>query len=180
MSVGDMIRKRRQAAGSTLAELAEQTGLTVGGLSQIERDIVNPTLPTLRRIAHALHSPVFSFLMDDDAGEQLVVRHARRRVFVIPQGNASYESLSPSTLQRFEVARFSLAPGACTADEPVTHVGEECIVVLDGAVRAEVGPQSYALAEGDSIQFDSSMPHRYVSIGGVTAEVIVVMDPPWS
>lgn len=180
MSVGEMIRKRRQTVGLTLGELADQAGLTVGGLSQIERDVVNPTLPTLRRIAAALKAPVFSFLMDNGDEEQIVVRHGRRRVFVIPEGNASYESLSPQSLQRLEVARFSLDPGASTADEGVTHVGEEFLLVLTGSVTAHIGSQQYSLAEGDSIQFNSAIPHRYVGSGQGPTEVIVAMTPPWS
>ena len=180
MGVGDMIRRRRQALDLTLAEVAEQADLTVGGLSQIERDLVSPSLPTLRRIAGALRAPVFSFLMDDGDEEQIIVRHGRRRVFVIPEGNASYESLSPQSLQRLEVARFSLAPGACTADEPVTHVGEEFILVIAGSLRAHIGSREYSLADGDSIQFNSAIPHRYVGMGETPTEVIVAMSPPWS
>lgn len=175
-----MVRKRRQTCGLSMTELAAQVGLTVGGVSQIERDLVNPTIPTLRRIASALGSPVFSFLMDDDPKEQIVVRHGQRREFVVPDYHSAYESLSPQTLQRFEVVRFSLPPGASSATEPVAHPGEEFIQVLVGSIRAEIGLQEYTLHDEDSIQFDSSLPHRYTNIGESTTELIGVMSPRWT
>ena len=180
MSVGEMIRKIRLKQHLTLSELAEKANLTIGGLSQIERDLVNPTIPTLRRIAQELEVPVFTLLMEPDEPDGIVVRHDRRLIFSIPATNASYEALSPHTRRRFEVARFSLEPGATTADEPLSHSGEECCVVLKGTMCLELGEQSFVLNAGDAAQFDSGVPHRYVNTGTDIAEAIDVMSPPFS
>ncbi len=179
MSVGQAIRTSRDRKGLTLSELAEQAGLTVGGLSQIERDLVNPTIPTLRRIATELGVPVFTFLMEPEDQEQIVVRRERRLTFSIAATNASYEALSPHTRHRFEVARFTLEPQATTADEPLSHPGEECCVVLRGTMRLELGEQAFVLNEGDAVQFDSGIPHRYINPGTELAEAIDVMSPPF-
>jgi transcriptional regulator with XRE-family HTH domain len=179
MSVGQMIRAIRQKQNLTLSDLAEKAGLTVGGLSQIERDLVNPTIPTLRRIAQELEVPVFTLLMEPDDPDGIVVLHNRRRVFTIPATNASYEMLSPHTRRRFEVARFALEPGAATADEPLSHPGEECCIILKGMMCLKLGEQSFVLNTGDTAQFDSGIPHRYVNTGPGVAEAMDVMSPPF-
>ncbi len=48
------IRYIRKLNHMTLAELSESTGLTSAYLSMIERDMREPTLSTLRKIADAL------------------------------------------------------------------------------------------------------------------------------
>jgi transcriptional regulator with XRE-family HTH domain len=180
MSVGQAIRALRESKELTLSEFAAKVALTVGGLSQIERDLVNPSIPTLRRIANELEVPVFTLLMEPEDHEQIVVRHDRRLVFTIAATNASYEALSPHTRRRFEVARFMLEPGATTADEPLSHFGEECCVILRGTMRLELGGQAYLLNPGDAVQFDSSIPHRYINAGERVAEAIDVMSPPFT
>ncbi|MFL1407299.1 helix-turn-helix domain-containing protein [Marinobacter sp. M1N3S26] len=54
MSLGQALRQFRKHKGLTLAELAEKTGSYVGNLSRIERDMANPSLDLLYRIAQAL------------------------------------------------------------------------------------------------------------------------------
>lgn len=180
MSVGQAIRALRESKGLTLSEFATRVDLTVGGLSQIERDLVNPSIPTLRRIARELDIPAFTLLMEPEDHEQIVVRRDRRLIFTTPETSASYEVLSPHTRRRFEVARFTLEPGATTADEPLSHRGEECCVVLKGTMRLELGGQVYVLEVGDAVQFDSGIPHRYSNVGEELAEAIDVMSPPLS
>jgi quercetin dioxygenase-like cupin family protein len=118
--------------------------------------------------------------MEPDDDIQIVVRRDLRRTFTIPATNASYEVLSPHTRRRFEVARFALEPGASTADEPLSHPGEECCLLLKGTMCLELGEQSFQLNAGDAAQFDSGIPHRYVNVGSELAEAIDVMSPPFS
>lgn len=180
MTAGQMIRTIREKKGLTLSDLADGADLTVGGLSQIERDLVNPSIPTLRRIAIKLGVPVFTLLMEPDDEESIVVRSDRQLLFTSAQTNASYETLSPPTKQRFEVVRFSLLPGATTANDPMIHPGEECCLILKGTMRLELGEHVIILNAGDAAQFDSSIPHKYINIGDVEAEAIDVMSPPFT
>ncbi|MBN1317377.1 MAG: helix-turn-helix transcriptional regulator [Anaerolineales bacterium] len=180
MTVGQTIRTIREKKGLTLSDVAERADLTVGGLSQIERDLVNPTIPTLRRISIELGVPVFTLLMEQEDQEGIVVRSDRHLTFTSAQTNATYETLSPSTKQRFEVVRFSLMPGDTTANDPMIHPGEECVVILKGAMRLELGEQIIMLYAGDTAQFDSSIPHRYINVGDEEAEAIDVMSPPFT
>ena len=55
MTTGQRIRDARQKAGMTQAQLAEKLGIPYQSIGQWERDVRNPKLDTLRRIAGALN-----------------------------------------------------------------------------------------------------------------------------
>jgi transcriptional regulator with XRE-family HTH domain len=177
--VGHQIRKRRLAGGLTLSQVAERSGLTIGGLSQIERGLVAPTIPTIQRIATALDTPVFSLFMEAESTEKAITRHDRRRILTLVEGNASYQVLSPRARRQFEVTWFTLEPEATTSFESLTHAGEEFCLILCGGLRFELGDYVYELAAGDSAQFDSAIPHRFVNDSGIRAEGIFVSCPPF-
>ena len=52
--LGEHVRNIRKKRGITLKELAEKTGLSIGYISQIERDLTDPSLSTLRKLSAAL------------------------------------------------------------------------------------------------------------------------------
>ena len=60
----------------------------------------------------------------------------------------------------FTVGFAMYEPGSKTGDQPVTHAGKEFLMVLEGAIMAEVEGEQYALAQGDTIFFASTKPHR--------------------
>ena len=55
--LGELVRNIRKKRGITLKELAEKTGLSIGYISQIERDLTGPSLSTLRKLSAALTPP---------------------------------------------------------------------------------------------------------------------------
>ena len=80
--VGADLRALRKARGLTLSELALKVGRSVGWLSQVERDLAEPAIADLRRLADALDQPLSLFFgpnnaPDDERG--YVVRWNSRR-----------------------------------------------------------------------------------------------------
>jgi mannose-6-phosphate isomerase-like protein (cupin superfamily) len=63
-------------------------------------------------------------------------------------------------VSRVTVGFAMYAPGSKTGDQPVTHGGKEFLMVLEGAMVAEVQGETFALSEGDTIFFASTKPHR--------------------
>ena len=58
--LGRKLRSLRQARDLSLKSLAEEAGISIALLSQVERDQVDPSLDTLRKLARALNVPLFS------------------------------------------------------------------------------------------------------------------------
>ncbi len=87
--------------------------------------------------------------------------------------------LTPRPLEHLQVILGELDPGGSTGDEPYTHGdSEELLVVLEGIVSLQLGPDTFELSAGDSIDYRSSMAHRLVNVGGDTAEVMWIISPP--
>lgn len=65
-TLGTRLRARRKASGLTLAQVAEEAGLSIPYVSNLERGRGNPTIEALRAIAGALETPVSTLLGDAD------------------------------------------------------------------------------------------------------------------
>jgi transcriptional regulator with XRE-family HTH domain len=171
------IRELRQQMGLTLHQLSGLTGLSVGMISQVERGITDPSLETLRRISDAFGVPLFDLFREDEPDPVTVVRkHARRRVSS-PQGQVVYSQVSRIG-GKLEVLEAAIEPGAVSADARRSHASEECVLVLSGRLRVEVGKDGYDLAAGDSCHFDSMIPHRFVNPHDEVARYLVAVTPP--
>ncbi len=55
------------------------------------------------------------------------------------------------------------------------HDGQEFNYVISGKMMLYIGDISYELSEGDSVYFDSSVPHAVVALGDKEAQFIAVV-----
>lgn len=175
--LGKKIREKRKERGKSLSELAALTGLTASFLSQVERDVAEPSITSLRKIAEALDVPIFYFLLNSD-GYSPVVRKGNRKTLKFPRSHLSFELLSPDLNRQMEIMMATLEPGTCTCEQPLAHPGEECVVVLEGAMDIEIGDESYHLEEGDSIYYYCAVPHRITSVGDKNLVFLSAITPP--
>lgn len=175
--LGEKIRCKRLEKKLTLKEMADRVDLTQGFLSQVERGLAEPSITSLRRIAHTLDVPIFYFLMDEEKSNP-VVKRKERRVLKFPSSHLTFELLSPDLNRNIEMMMARLEPGAVTCDEPLSHPGEENIVVMQGRMKIQVGEDVYYLEEGDSIYYFSSIPHKIWSTGEEDLVFISAITPP--
>lgn len=177
MMLGQKIRQKRQEKGLSLTELADKIGRTPSFLSQIERGLAEPSITSLRKISEALDVPIFYFLLDT-AEHNPVVRRQERKVLNFPESHLTFELISPDLNRKMEVMEAKLEPGASTCDEPLTHPGEECMLVLKGKMKIQIGEEEYYLEPGDSIYYFSMIPHKVTSVGDEDLVWISTITPP--
>ncbi len=177
MDIGSRIRNRRQELGLSLRELAERARLTVGFLSQIERDLVSPSLNSLQRIAQALDVPLFHLLTDEEQVERVVRQHQRIRV-IPPESGLVYELLTPQPGLPMEV--FIVHPERHTENIATSfnNPTEECIYVLEGQLEVALENQVYLLGPGDSIYFEGPRLRRLTPRGDQSVRFISAITPP--
>lgn len=173
--VGAHIRELRERRGMSVTELGRQVGVTKGQISQIERGTSNASIPVLRAIAKTLGVPLFSLFVDDDPHDALVRRHERRQLRV-PGSRIVRELLVPDLHRRIVLISASFGPGESSADEPASHSGEECVVVLKGRMQIEVNGRTLDLEEGDSFYFDSAVPHIFRNVSDEPAEIMAAIS----
>ena len=109
-----------------------------------------------------------------------MVRPNTRKVLIDPaRGNVRWELLSPDLQRQMEVVQMTLAPGASVGDEEwLVHAGEECGIVLSGALVIEFESESFALADGDSLYFPSMRTHRIRNSSDGPTTAIWIITPP--
>ncbi|MFX0196321.1 MAG: helix-turn-helix domain-containing protein [Candidatus Hodarchaeota archaeon] len=177
--LGPRIRKLRTSKKISLEKLSKIAKLTPSNISQVERNLTNPSIPALRKIGAALGVPVFYFFMDEEIDESLlIVRSQNRKKLLEPDRNISFELLSPNLNMNMEVIELKIEPRLASSDELFTHDGEEACVVLEGELTIQLGEQEYVLSKGDCIQFNSGIPHRYINKKDSLVKVITVHTPP--
>jgi quercetin dioxygenase-like cupin family protein len=107
-----------------------------------------------------------------------VVRQSERKRMSIDGSNGLYELLSPDSSKKLEFLYITLKGRESSRMDLIAHEGEECGYVLKGHLLVKLGQKEYYLGEGDSMTFDSSIPHRYLNIDDVECVSVWAMTPP--
>jgi transcriptional regulator with XRE-family HTH domain len=108
------------------------------------------------------------------ASGRYMVRRGGRAVIDI-EGGVRWERLTHATLDHLDFFELIYAPGAESHPRPYTHTGTEMVLVMTGVLEITAGFDTYRLEPGDSIDFPSSMPHRYLNPGKDTARAVTVI-----
>lgn len=170
-AVGPRLRTLRQARGSTLADLAATTGISVSTLSRLESGRRRPTLELLLPLARAHQIPLDELVDAPDTGDprvrpKPVVRHG---VTFLPL------TRRPGGLQAFK----QIIPPGWPAGEPElrAHEGYEWLYVLSGRLRLYLGAQQVVLGPGEVVEFDTRTPHAMTNPGPHAAEALCLYGP---
>ncbi|MSO57233.1 MAG: XRE family transcriptional regulator [Acidobacteria bacterium] len=179
-AIGAKIRSLRLKKKMGLVELGRHTGLSPALLSKIERGRLFPTLPTLLRIALVFSVDLEFFFAGAREKPILAVVRKKDRVGLPAQGKGGesayrFESLDfPVTERRFNSYYADFLPASRGALRLHDHPGVEFIYALQGTLSVHIGGEEHALHAGDSMYFDSSVPHGYRRSGGRACSAIVV------
>lgn len=164
-----------------LQELADKADLSISFLSQVERDLLTPSVSALKRIADVLGIPAGSIMFGAEtrkAGVGIgVVRRGGRKRVVLQDSRIEYEMLTPDLRRRMSLLWLK-APPRSESGPVFSHDGEDCVLVLRGRLKIEIGGVWHELAKGDSLYFSAELPHRWRNDSDQLADVIWVSTPP--
>ncbi|XDB00190.1 helix-turn-helix domain-containing protein [Sulfitobacter sp. LCG007] len=178
-TLGADLRALRKARGVTLAELSLGLGRSVGWLSQVERDLSDPSISDLRQIAGALGVPLSMLFRHDaapahEAGH--VVRRAARRPIGSSVAGLVEELLSPDLTDDFEMVHSTFAPGSALS-EPVERPTQEVGYLVTGRLDLEIAGVRHTIHPGDSFRIRGE-PFRWANPYETPAVAIWVIAPP--
>ncbi|MCS5734421.1 cupin domain-containing protein [Herbiconiux daphne] len=177
--VGQRIRSFREEKGMSLRKLAEQSDLSVGFLSQVERGLSSIALSSLRAVAAALGRPMADFFAQPNSPEKepegvvFTLNRAAEHTERVVSGGRHYEMLSarvPGLV--LEPMLVYIEPGG-VKEEASSHAGEEFAYVIQGELSYEVAGVTHRLGVGDSLHLRSNTPH---SLHNDTDELTVVVS----
>lgn len=176
--VGARLRTLRLKKRLSISGLAELAGVSTGMVSQIERDLSNPSVRLLERLRVALEVPLTALLEDDIQQQPMkeFVRRAKQRPhFAVGPSGLIKELLSPQGDHDLQFMLITIPP-ACRSGEVLVGDGEKAGLVLQGQVALRVGDQQQMLSEGDSFQFSSQLPHQVENFTSENAQVLWIMN----
>lgn len=183
LDIGNQVRTLRNKKELTLQDLADLSGLSKPNLSQIENNLVTPPIATLLKISTALGVPIGHFFQETDQESSIVVVRKEDRYGVAKGQHIShigyqYEPLAYPKMDKFMepfiVHMEEREPDAIVYNN---HRGEEFLYVLEGKVEFRCGDTIVVLEEGDSLYFDSVVPHGYRGIGGPAKTLVTIYRP---
>ncbi len=185
--VGEKIKALRQEKNISIEDLAERSGLAIEQIERIENNIDIPSLAPLIKIARVLGVRLGTFLDDQDETGPVVCRKKEAKDTISFSNNAihsrrhmEYHSLSKSKADRhMEPFIIDVQPTEESSDFVLSsHEGEEFIMVIEGTMEISYGKFTYLLEEGDSIYYDSIVPHHVHAFEGKQAKILAVIYTP--
>jgi transcriptional regulator with XRE-family HTH domain len=183
LDIGSQIRKLRNKRELTLQDLANLSGLSKPNLSQIENNLVTPPIATLLKISTALGVPIGHFFQETAQESNIVVVRKEDRYGVAKGQHIShigyqYEPLAyPKADKYMEPFIVHMEERESDAIVYNNHRGEEFLYVIEGTLEFRCGDSTVILREGDSLYFDSVVPHGYRGIGGPAKTLVVIYRP---
>lgn len=185
--VGEKIKSLRDTKQISITELAERTGLAKEQIERIENNVDIPSLAPLIKIARALGVRLGTFLDDQDELGAVISRKQDDTQNTISFSNNAmsarthmrYRSLSKSKADRnMEPFIIDIEATDETNYEVSSHEGEEFIYVMEGAVEIAYGKKNHIIEAGDSIYYDSIVPHHVHGFKGQAAKILAVVYTP--
>ena len=169
------VARLRRSSAQTLSTVAGKAGVSPAYLSQMESGTTNPTVRTLAQIAGALDCTVaelFGGATESQTDAVFPPRFARAPLLATVLGHQGIWDLTADGSSQLTTRLLHADVGDHA--EPVTHSGEELVVVLAGSCRVTVGPTARTLRAGDSCHFAASDEHRFTDPGADLLMLVVL------
>ncbi len=177
MGIGENIRRIMDEKQLEIAQLSRVANIPVETLEEIISGKTEPLASELLKIANALGVDTAKLLYDRSFEEKRALKTTpAERVRVKRRDNFKYESLAPYYAGK-HIEPFYLEIYKTDRPDLSQHEGEEFHYVLDGRIKMRVGDEEFILESGDSIYFDSSLPHSVVSLVDVSRVIAAIYNP---
>jgi quercetin dioxygenase-like cupin family protein len=163
-----------------LRALAKKIGISASFLSQVECGKASPSLATLKNISDTLSTTIGNLIGEAQKLQEspIVKASERKHVQEVGKGISLYLLTSRDPNKQMEPLLFKLKEGATSGVQSYKHFGQEFVLVLMGAIEVTLNDMTYILRKGDSIYFNSSVPHAFKNISKEEAEAVWVVTPP--
>lgn len=174
--IGEKIAEYRRKNGLTLRDFAKQTNLSTALLSQLERNIGNPTLSILSTLAEAMGISVSELVEQKVENAEMILRKEQRKTIVMYQGQTMYDVLACDTCHaNLELLLMTLEGKSWTSNGYTQHTQEEEVAyVLQGEVTIDLEGEVFALGEEDTIRILPGRKHKLYNHTDTEVKVLFV------
>jgi transcriptional regulator with XRE-family HTH domain len=167
INIGERVKKLRNEKRLTLQDVANMTGFSKALISQIENNIVTPPISTLAKIAKVLNVKMTYFFEEEINYKDYYIVKSDERKFAFREGAKHgylYEELaSMKYSDLFESFMVYIKPGL-GEKKLFSHDGYEFMYIISGHLRLYLNQDVCELKVGDSIAYNSKIPHYAESL----------------
>lgn len=168
LQLGPRLKQLRGKKGLSQSELARMVGVTPSTISQVESNLIFPSLPALMKMAEVLSVAVASFFTPRGEEDQEVIFHPDQAVTVgfpnLPPSAVNAQLLTPMGYDsRAEPYLIEVQPGQSLGSHFFQHKGEEVGYLISGRLKVKLGDREREMNPGDLMYLTSQMPSGWVN-----------------
>lgn len=180
--IGEKIRNIRKSKNLTIVELSEKIDVTSGYISQIERDLISPSLAVLKRLSQALEIPLSVLFMENSEENVVKIQQDERTKVKFGNINIELEYITPVTSKGeknagVEAFLFKLGPQTSVSANEIINDAKEYIYVFKGKINCKVGDKVYVVSKGDSICVPENNAHMIYNSYDEESEALCILTP---
>lgn len=164
MSLGERIKYFRKKKRLTIKDLSESTNLSIGFISNLERDLSSPTVSHLQQVCDVLEIDLIDILHPNNEMEAVLRKNERNKIFSTQDDKITFESLVKGNKELIALS-ITIEGNSSYCDMSWGHNFDELGVVIRGSLEIEVNKEIHLLTEGDSIYINKFAPHKYKNPG---------------
>jgi transcriptional regulator with XRE-family HTH domain len=173
--LGRKLMKMRKERNMTVQHLANETGLSVQYIGQVEKGEVTPPVAVILQLSRALQIDSSLLLKEEKqrAGRKSAEDYQKRTQ------DYTYQNLTPEAEHKhLKAFKILVDPQSDHKGVSYQHLGEEFIYVLKGKMEVMVGENRNLLSPGECLHFNSSIVHKLRNVSDEKAELLVVLYTP--
>ena len=179
LDLGLRLKEMRTKRGLSQTELAKLVGVTPSTISQVESNLIYPSLPALLKMAEVLSVDVSSFFQDQTELKKRVIFQGSEATEVrfseIPEESITAKLLTPIDFDaRAEPYFIEIPANKTLSSHFFIHKGEEIGYVLTGRLQMKLDKAVYNLRPGDTVYLTSEMPSQWKNPGPAVAKLLWV------
>ncbi|MGM0608353.1 MAG: helix-turn-helix domain-containing protein [Candidatus Muiribacteriota bacterium] len=181
MNIGEELRKIRNNKGFTMKYLADNAGISQALVSQIERNVVDPSLKTLKAVLRVLDTELATFFLYDTSTPDVVYPQKQYTRLQVKNQDIEVLNLVDATItKKLQPLKINIPANQSFTKEDYKHTGEEYGYVLEGhgVVKLKNKLKDYQVDKGDSLYIPSHLFDKIENIGKTELVIILVATPP--
>ena len=177
LDLGRRVKTMRAKKGLSQTELAKLVGVTPSTISQVESDLIYPSLPAMIKMAEVLNVDVGSFFQESPGSKARFIfspEDAQKvKGSALPEKSVQAQRLTPIDFNgKVEPYLIEIAPGHALASHFFFYKGEEFGYLMSGRLEIAQGSEVYFLEPGNLIYLTSEAPDRWKNIGSEPARLL--------
>jgi transcriptional regulator with XRE-family HTH domain len=181
LQLGNRLSSLRKRKNMTLDDLSAKSGVSKSILSQIERDLSNPTVTTISRISDALGETLSDFFLKIEAGEVNSIESSKETPSITSKDGLCELNIlgAGETVNWLQWYLLEMKPKGELDSKSHGPKTFENLTVIDGQIEVTCGPSKEKLTKGDTFRFQSNKEHTIKNISKQKAQVLMVnyIDP---